>query len=161
MDHDLDHRIQDLEKQLRKRTRLFAGVLSAVVVLIVWMMLWAFWHGFPAPQRVTSGSFQADDFVSVWPESIMAERKEGGTVGFLSEDGAHTRLRLSEILWTEEAPSRSFNGRPRVLLVADDEQTGLLLHDRNGKLRAQLLVADEEPKLVLLDKDGEAVFSAP
>lgn len=161
MNDDVSVRLSELEKQFRRLTRRFTGVLTAVVVVVAWLMLWAFWHGFPAPQRVTSDSFSADDYVSVWPEVIMAERAEGGTVGFLTAHDKHTRLRLSEILWTEEAPSRSFTGRPRVLLLADDEQTGLLLYDRNGQERAKLVVSEDEPKLVLLDKNGDAVFSAP
>ena len=146
MNEDLSVRMLELEKRLRKRTRLFAGVLGAVVVFLGVMMI----------RHVKSAGF-----VSVFPTVIMTERTEGGTVGLLTATGKHTRLLLSEILWTEEAPKKSFTSQPRAELVANDEQTGLLLYDRSGKVRAQLVVSEDQPKLVFLDKSGKVVFSAP
>ncbi len=146
MNEDLCLRIQKLEKQLRNRTRVFAGVLFVVVLVIGVMII----------RHIKSAGF-----VSVFPKVIMTERTEGGTVGFLQAVGKHTRLHLSEILWTEEAPKKSFTSQPRAQLVANDEQTGLLLYDRSGQVRVQLVVTEDQPKLVLLDKNGDAVFSAP
>ena len=146
MNDDLGVRILELEKQLRKRTLLFAGVLFVVVLVIGVMII----------RHVKSAGF-----VSVFPKVIMTKRTEGGTVGLLSAIGKHTRLELSEILWTKEAPKKSFTSQPRAQLLANDEQTGILLYDQSGKLRVQLVVTEDQPKLVLLDKNGDAVFSAP
>lgn len=84
-----------------------------------------------------------------------AEPKERG-VRFVR---AYSSVR--EIMEVQEHARGFTSSQPRAQLVADDEQTGLLLYDRSGQVRARLVVSEDQPKLVFLDKDGEAVYSAP
>lgn len=146
MNEELSRKIEALEKRLRERTRLFAALLAAVALVLAAVLM-----------RYTT----LETHVSIWPEPIMGERAEGGTIGVLAANGKHTVFRLSEVHWTEEAPSTSFTSRPRVKLVADDEQTGLLLYDRSGKVRARLVVAGDQPELSLLDETGKKLFAVP
>lgn len=133
----------ELEKRLRKRTRLFAGVLSVVVLVIGVMII----------RHVKSAGH-----VSVLPDVILSQRIRG-TMASLQTSASHTSFVLDEIQWKED--KNGFFSQPRAQLLADDEQTGLLLYDRNGQVRVQLVVTHDQPKLVLLDKNGNAVFSAP
>ena len=53
------------------------------------------------------------------------------------------------------------NGKIRVRIEVEGNESRIMLLDENGKIRAQFDIEKNEPKIVLLDEDGKAAFQAP
>ncbi len=158
MTDELTQRLQELESRMARQINRLIAIFGIVSFMVVWILVWAIGHGFPSHARLETKNITADRYVNVWPRAIVDSRLDG-TVSYLTTDANHTRFDMRRILWKDD--KSGFTSQNRLELIANDDETGLIIYDSREQPRAKLIVAEDEPHFVLLDEQGEVTFDAP